>query len=375
MKYFRATAALVCLIVAGHLTSRPPFSGLPFVFLPLLAWLQLRERTLGPWYVFAFFLGVGIKIPFAVFDVGAGIPLAATIWLGYGLVAAVASSVVPKALQTDSRAVSAWVFFSLSIPGLGFVFVAPPVASAGWLFPGTGLVGIALLVWFGGKVIDAVERRSCRPLVIPALLVAGCNVAHVIAPPAAVDVSALSMPVPQPPANLARSILASVRFSPAVHAEYAKGAQKVVLPENVLGLPTPTTVALLDVPADRTLIAGGIARVAGFDSYQKGVWVFPAGIFYPAIQPIPVIEPGLRPHWSALHKIANIGGEKYSLLVCFEASTSLPLYHLGYGRPIILVGNGWWDRSGIMDIEVGLAHSWARLFHSSLAVSRGFPQI
>ncbi|MFP3637488.1 hypothetical protein [Paraburkholderia sp. SIMBA_054] len=372
MKTYRTIATVAALALAGHLTSHPPFSGLPFVILPLLVWLQRRDGLGAPWYVFVFFLGVGVKIPLAVIDVGSGFALAATIWLGYAFVAALVGT--PPRCVKGSLAMSSWVFAMLSLPFLGFTFVAPPLSAAGWFYPETGVLGVLLIVWCAASIVEAVRSLRVVPVLAPAAIALALNVHYLLSPPPPSSIAALSMRVPQPPDNLAKSILAGVRYAPAVRGTFQQGARTVVLPENVLGFPTAGQISILGIPDGATLVAGGVAHVPGNDAFQKGVWLLPQRVFYPAIQPIPVIEPGLRPHWSALHKVANISGNPYSLLVCFEASTSLPIYHLDYGRPIILVGNGWWDRSGIMDIEVGLAHSWARLFRSSLAISRGFPQ-
>ncbi|KAF7956327.1 hypothetical protein AWV80_38680 [Cupriavidus sp. UYMU48A] len=86
-----------------------------------------------------------------------------------------------------------------------------------------------------------------------------------------------------------------------------------------------------------------------------------------------MIEQGLKPHWRAIGRTATIGDDSYSLLVCFEAITSLPLYHLRFSTPTLLLGNGWWDRSGIMDIEDSLGRAWARLFYDPISISRGYP--
>ncbi|MGF6440513.1 hypothetical protein [Paraburkholderia youngii] len=360
------------LIAAGFLASHPPYSGCGFLVLPLLVWMQREARLSAPWYVFLFFLGVGLTIPFAVVDVGEHWQLAITIWAGYALVAGFLTWVPFR--RPGPFAVSAWTFGTLSIPALGFVFVAPPTSAAGWWFPGTATAGLALTVWAGAAGIEAYRTWRAKPLLWPLGAAAVLNAAACLAPPAAAPLTPVSLEVPQPPRNLATSIAAAVRLAPTVKQAWAHGAQTVVLPENVLGIPSAFDVPLFAIPNGHAMLAGGVAMVPGSDVPQKGAWLLPQGTFYPALQPIPAIEPGLRSHWSALGKAVAIDGAAYSLLVCFEASTSLPAYHLRYGRPIILIGNGWWDHSGIMDIEAGLGRSWARLFRSDITIARGLPR-
>ena len=360
------------LLLAGHITSHPPFSGLGFVVLPLLIWLQRRDGDAVPWYTLAFFLGVGVTIPFAVVDVGSGVSLAVTTWVGYAIVAALLT--YPPRFVKSALAVSAWTYLPLSLPFIGFVFVAPPLSAAGWWYPATGLAGVALMVWLGAAAIDAFESASLRPILFPLAVSFVCNCVAA-ATPVSQDSSVvgISQQVSAPPHNQAQSVLAAVKERPAVQQAFGRGARVAVLPENVLGSPDLLSVMILHIPSGHTVVAGGLHQDPETGRWAKGTWVLPAGVFYPAIQPIPVIESGMSPHWGALGKRATIAGSAYSLLICYEASTTLPLYHLHAGAPILLLGNGWWDRSGIMDIEAGLARSWARLFHARLDIARGFP--
>lgn len=369
MKFRPTFVVAPALLVMGHLSSHPPLSGLGLVLLPMLAWMQRRDELASPWYVFLFFLGVGIKIPFAIVDVGSCWALALTTWLGYALVAALLSR--PPRAVTNSCSVSSWVFVTLSLPLIGFVFVAPPLAAAGWFYPGAGLAGVLLIVWLGAAIVDSVSTARLLPLAAPLGLAALLNLVAVLAPPPRAPIASVSLNVPAPPHNLATSILAAVRLRPIVRDAFAGGAKTVILPENVLGAPTPGVVAILGIPDGRTLIAGGLGPVVAEGGNPKGTWVLPGRTFYPALQPIPFVEAGLKPHWQAIHKSAKIDGTDYSLLVCFEASTSIPLYHLHYGQPVLLIANGWWDRSGIMDIEASLAQSWGRLYRSEIEISRG----
>jgi len=357
------------LLIAGFLTTHPPYSGAGFVALPLIYTAQKHARLLFPWYVAAYFLGVGLTIPFAVADVGSGASTALAIWAGYALLAAIVS-LRPRVID-GPVSTSVWAYLPLSLPPLGFVFVAPPLSASGWWYPGTGVLGPALLVWLGAASVRWFNEGKLQPLLAPITVAIVANLVAIAAPSKPLELRALSIPVEQPPTNLLESLSAAIRFSKLIEPQYAAGARVVVLPENVLGAVTPAGIRALGIPNDHALLAGGFSAVPWADQLQKGVWLLPEGVFYPAIQPIPVIEPGLHPHWRGLRHTATVAGNQYSLLVCFEAATSLPLFHMHYGTGAILVGNGWWDRSGIMKIEISLAQQWARLFQSEIAVSEG----
>ncbi len=369
MSTLRLCAQSASLLLVGFLNTHPPFSGAGFVALPLIYRVQWETDQPFPWFALAYFLGVGLHIPFAVWDVGSG-PVAATvIWALYALVAA-AFSLKPHFVRGQFSE-SAWTLLPLSAPVLGFGFVAPPLSAAGWWFPATGVVGVVLLVWAGAASLRALDHMSWRPLWLPLALALGLNIAYAARPPRQTILRPLSFAVNAPPTELGASLRTAVALGRRLAAVFGDGARQVVLPENILGLVTPGAVEALAIPRGDRVIAGGLADVPWASTPQKGVWILPDRVFYPAIQPIPVIEKGLRPHWDAMGREALIAGNYYSLLVCFEASTSLPLYHLHYRVPIILVGNGWWDRTGIMPIEVALARQWARLFAAPIAISQG----
>ncbi|WP_321935568.1 hypothetical protein [Paraburkholderia sp. J8-2] len=300
--------------------------------------------------------------------------MAITLWLIYGTVCTVSTWPALRSRSTLERA--CWLFIPLSLPPLGLAMVAPPLAGAGWWYPGAGVTGIALIIWLAGAMARALDVHSTRPLIAPLLLSLAFNaVAPTTHVPAGVH--AVSLPVEQPPTDLKGALEASLHYGQMLRSQGSSASQNgmTVIPENVLGPVSTGSIGLLQLPRTMTLVAGGFAPVPWADSPQKGVWILPARIFYPAIEPIPFVEPRLHPHWSAIGRTAKIAGRTYSLLVCFEAAASLPLYHLHYRTPVLLLGNGWWDRHGIMDIETSLAKAWARLYAAPLAISRGEPML
>lgn len=368
----------VCLFACGVLCAFPPYSAAGYILLPTAIWCL---RSLGKTsfsYPFAWFLGALNSVAIGVIDVGAGVSTALTIWIGLAMLSTLCTAPA-FGRQKSPLERSAWVFVPLSLPPIAMIYPLPPAAAAGWWAPSTGVLGVLCTIVFAAALMESVKRASWQPIAVPVLCIAMLNLHAALQPPAPSRVNAVSLPVGKPPADVVDSIRAALRFAPVVR-EAAERTQVagdptpiIMLPENVLGPVSPGQVAALQLTPNSRLIAGGSGIVPWAEHMQKGVWVLPDRTFYPAIQPIPLIEEGLKPHWSAIGRTATIGDGRYSLLVCFESITSLPLYHLQFDTPILLLGNGWWDRNGIMDIEDALGRAWARLFSNPIAISRGYP--
>lgn len=369
-----------CLFSCGVLSARPPFAAAGYIALPTALWCLREIGKTSFLYPVGWFLGALSSVAIGVIDVGAGLTMALTLWFALALVATLCTAPAFSRHATSVER-AAWIFIPLSLPPLALIAPLPPAAAAGWWFPSSGVLGVLLTILAAGAVLDAVKRASWRPLVLPAFCAALLNLHACLVPPKSSPVIPVSLPVDKPPADFDESIRAAllygrlVRGVTAMSSVSGDSAPTIVLPENVLGPVTSGQIDALHLPPSVRLIAGGFGKVPWTEHLQKGVWVLPGRVFYPAIQPIPIIEDGLKPHWSAIGHTAKIDEERYSLLVCFEVVASLPLYHLHYRTPILLLGNGWWDRNGIMDIEVSLAHAWARLFDDSIAIARGFPSL
>lgn len=368
----------VCLLACGMLCALPPLSAAGYIALPTTLWcLRCRGETSFV-YLFGWFLGALSSVAIGVIDVGAGFTTALTIWLALALLSTLCTAPAFNR-QASPLERAAWVFIPLSLPPLALIYPLAPASAAGWWFPSTGVLGVLCTAALAAALLESVKRASWQPIAVPALCVAILNLHTLLVPPTPSRVKAVSLPVARPPTDFSDSIRAALQYAPvvreaAVHAQANGDSTPIImLPENVLGPVSPGQVGALRLVPSTRLVAGGSGKVPWAESMQKGVWVLPDRTFYPAIQPIPFIEWGLKPHWSAIGRTATIGEERYSLLVCFEAITSLSLYHLHFRTPILLLGNGWWDRSGIMDIEESLGHAWARLFDAPIAISRGYP--
>ncbi len=362
-------ASAWCLIF-GFCLSLPPISGLGYAFLPLATDSQSAVVRYGR--AFALFLGVAWCVAFSAYASGATLCLALAAQSIYaGLMA------VP-ALMPGRWWLRGWMQMALpTLPPLAYWLPLPPAAGAGWLFPGTGYLGVALyggvaVAIAGWRHIDGARRHALFAFLAAAtMLAAGLNLHAYSYPPRSIPGWSAQQYRPSPPVprTFEDAALAMLRLADVVRDS---SATVIVAPENWLGtLPLAGMRRLREAltPGQRLLV-GGISSQDGV--LRKGVWDLPRGAFTPAIAPIPLIEE-YPADYARVGSVINVAGQPASLLVCFEASTSLPLYHLHYGTPVILVANGWWDTLGALSIQRSVARSWARLFASPLLLSEALP--
>ncbi len=358
-----------CLVL-GIALSLPPASGLGYLILPLAT----DGQSAGIRYMraVALFLGAAWCVAASAYASGS------SLWVALLTQSAYAALMAVPALMPGRWWLRASIQLALpTVPPLAYWLPLPPLAGAGWLFPGAGYSGVAL---YGGvtvaiaglRHVDGARRQALHAILAAAIvLAAGLNLhAYRYPPPGVSNWSALQFrsasPVPQ---TFEDAALTMIRLSDVVRES---SAAVIVAPENWLGtLPLAGMRRLRDaLRPDQRLLVGGISTQDGV--LRKGVWDLPGGSFTPAIAPIPLIEPYPADYARAGHVI-EVAGQSVSLLVCFEASTSLPLYHLHYGTPVILVANGWWDTLGALSIQRSVAGSWARLFASPLLLSEALP--
>ncbi|MGT2460259.1 hypothetical protein ACU4GI_47105 (plasmid) [Cupriavidus basilensis] len=360
-----ARAGLVCLLL-GVCISLPPVSGVGYALLPFATESTCRKARFGR-AIFVF-LGAAWCVAASAYASGASWWLAFAVQSCYAVVMA-----APALLPGQWWFRGAMQLLLPSLPPFAYWLPLPPLAGAGWLFPGAGYVGIALYVSVALAIAGwryasgAMMRTLAACLVASGLLVVGLNLRAISDMPMAVaGWHALQFrPAPPVPSTFEEAAFAMIRLADTVDSV---SYPVVIAPENWLGtLPLAAMRRLqMALQPGQELLVGGIRMQDGMP--RKGVWHLPEGTFTPAIAPIPLIEP-YGADYTRTGSVIKVAGHPVSLLVCFEGSTSLPLYHLHYGMPVILVANGWWDRLGALSIQRSVARSWARLFASMLLIS------
>lgn len=340
-------------------------------------WASARSRTTASAVAAVYFLSASRALPRGVATFFAtGIVDGLALWLGAALI----FMIVHASLWTRSSGVGRalrWTLATLlmAVPPLGIVGWAGPITATGMLLPGWGWAGlVATLGLMLAQTIDRSRRPAVAVLAVLAVWGAGTW-----SPPAS------------PPGwigldlawgrSLGRDmdLEAHGRLIDEMLGTARNGTRVVVLPENALGVLTPTVEALW---VER-LHGSGIMVLAGATDVHHTGWdnvlvaIDGAGtrVVYRQRVPVPVAmwQPwrvvlgektgaGARLLGSAT---AGVAGHRIAPLVCYEQLLVWPVLEAMLRKPdiVVAVGNGWWTSgTDIIGIQRSAVSSWARLF-------------
>lgn len=345
-------------------------------------WASARSRTTAAAVAAVYFLSASRALPrgvatFFATSVVDGLAL----WLGAALV----FTIVYASLWTRSSDVGRalrWLSATIlmAVPPLGIVGWAGPITAAGMVFPGWGWAG--LVATLGLMLVQTIDR-SRRPAVA---VLAGL----------AVWGAAMWSPPASPPGwtgpDLAwgralgrdMGLEAHGRLIDATLGAVREGIKVVVLPENALGVLTPTVAALWV----SRLRGSGMTVLAGATDVQRDGWdnvlvaIDGAGTRVVYRQRVPVPVAMWQPWRSLVGEKAGAGSQLFGSataifgdrrvapLICYEQLLVWPVLEAMLREPdiIVAVGNGWWTTgTDIIGIQKSVVSSWARLFGVSVA--------
>lgn len=160
----------------------------------------------------------------------------------------------------------------------------------------------------------------------------------------------------------------------------------IVLPENAIGIWTPTVERLwADALQDLDVVINAGAIIVGrhgYDNVMIEVSSNGAQILYRQRMPVPVSmwQPwldwtgaggGAQAHVFA-DPVVEFGGLKIAPLICYEQLLIWPVLRSVLHAPDVIVatGNGWWTAgTSIVAIQQANAEAWARLFDLPLVMA------
>jgi hypothetical protein len=331
----------------------------------------------------AYFLSASRELPQGVANFyGASVLLGVSLWIGAALAFVGVHAVLWSRRPGWGRAVRYGIAaILLAVPPFGIVGWAHPITTAGILFPEWG--------WWG-LVATAVIMLAATTRGWPvALAVLACLWVW----------SAVTWTEPQRPegwisldlrlgSSLGREsdLEQHLALITKVRAAIADGARVVVLPENALGLWTPTVGELwrsrlrgLDV----TVVAGAtVVRPDGYDNVVVSIDPDGVRVVHRQRMPVPVSmwqpwrawigEPGGARADLFGEPVVMIGAQRIAPLVCYEQLLVWPILQSMAHRPdlVVAIGNGWWTAcTDIAVIQMASSAAWARLFGLPLVIS------
>lgn len=331
----------------------------------------------------AYFLAAARGLPQGVATFyGSSVLLGISLWFGAALAFVGVHAVLWSRRPGWGRAVRFGIAAILmAVPPFGIVGWAHPITAAGVLFPEWGWWGLAATAVI---MLAATTRGWAAVMVV--LLCLGVW-------------SAVTWTEPQRPEGwtgldfrLGNSLGRGSDLEQhqaligMIRAATADGARVVVLPENALGLWTPTVAKLwrsrlrgLDV----TVVAGAtVIRPDGYDNVMVAIDPDGARVVHRQRMPVPVSmwqpwrdwigEPGGARADLFGASVAMIGGQRVAPLVCYEQLLVWPVLQSMAHRAdlVVAIGNGWWTAgTNVAGIQKASSAAWARLFRLPLVVS------
>lgn len=278
---------------------------------------------------------------------------------------------------TANRAALAWriplALIIATVPPLGIIGWASPVAAAGVLFPGTAWFGLVGAMLLPGLLI------VMRPAVWAAALI--CSVAAQLC----VEL------VPTP-----RNWRAVETAFPADHAfQASESLQRIILssratvtvfPESVISRWSAATEAFWDSTFSqlgnqhRIAIIGAGLPIAESAAYDNAALVINGTQSQAFLQRVPVPIGMWRPFGSGpsvplrlrSRGAIDIAGERVAFLICYEQLLVWPVLHSAAERPTLIVGmaNQYWVRNtSIPEAQRASLKAWARLFGLPLLIA------
>lgn len=269
----------------------------------------------------------------------------------------------------------------MAVPPFGIVSWAHPITAAGVLFPTWGWWGLAA----SAAIMLAATTRVWPVTMVVLACLGGWSAVTWTEPPRPKEWTGLDLRFGS---SLGRGsdLEQHQALIAKVSTAAADGARVVVLPENALGLWTPTIGELwrsrlqgLDV----TVAAGAtVVLPAGYDNVLVSTDPAGARIVHRQRMPVPMSmwqpwrawigEPsGARANLFG-DSVVMVGGRRVVPLICYEQLLVWPVLQSMTHRPdlIVAIGNGWWTvGTNIAAIQRASSAAWARLFGLPLVVS------
>jgi apolipoprotein N-acyltransferase len=280
------------------------------------------------------------------------------------------------------------ILIATSIPPFGGFIYGSPLLAAGWLFPGMGFVGIALLVMSWGSVFAfAVLPKSNMRMF--ATFIAGClTVASVVAnvnysEPDSNFVYALNAKMPLYPVKIEDQHQRHLELTKAALAALEQPYSIVVMPEEIGGFWQPRYAWLWEdvskayEEANKTLIVGFDTKPDQYANTAKVFGLNPDGAS-DVLAKVPAPIGGWKP-WSTIHAPARwsspatiaVNGRDLTFIFCWEELVPWPwlaaagLTDQGDQKPrsVVVMANHWFAKDlDIGDSQARSTQAWSRLF-------------
>lgn len=362
-------------------------SALPTVLAFPALWSLAKTRKVAGLVSATYFLAASRGLPHAIAtfyqtDIWPGLIL----WLAASGVFVMVHASLWSACSGAGRALRyIIVMLLMALPPFGILGWAHPMTAAGILFPDWGWIGLGAM-GAGLAMMTTRYRLAAAQICIGFWLWSG-----LFAPSldgrrnASTEWQAIDLRFGS---SLGRdgSLVRHRELAAMLRDHHRPGVALMVLPENALGLLTPTLTRLWQRQLSGTgfsIVSGAvIVDPDGYDNVLVRISEDTSEILYRERMPVPgaMWQPWLaalgKSQGAKAHLFANpvisISGRRIAPLICYEQLIVWPILQSMLFDPdlVVAVGNGWWSSgTSIIPIQRMSTEAWARLFGKALVMS------
>lgn len=407
VRQWPATSGIGVWVVAGALVGIATHNGdgepWSLAFALMAVWLWGRASSRGEAFatMVGYYLGSGRGLylgTWTFFGGGTeGVTMAAGAWLGPALLMGMAWALAWGRAGSWWRAVAALIV--LAVPPVGIVGWGSPLTAAGVLFPGWGVVGLALMGAVSAVAASWGEwsraSNGCRRRGAQAL---GVGIAGLVL---------LANGLYGEPAATGNWLGVDTYIGKGNEEGFSAWQEVVALGDQIGRASAPVTVfpELVggNLAANKLFWSGaeGSLREKGRSALVGGVVLRPDGTLDNVVvvlgaqgddasgpvtwgnrMPVPVAMwrpwaktgPRYAAHWSA-DGVRQWRGERVATLICYEQLLVWPAALTVAARPdrLLAVNNLWWARdTSIPGIQLAVSRAWARLMGVPIVVARNW---
>ncbi len=337
--------------------------------------IQGERRSVRWLLAFAWFLAGSVSI------VPATVGFFGSHMLALGIAAWVTSSALlalPWIIASSPTGVVSAVLLD-ALPPIGLIGWLSPLSSAGWLFPGQGLAGVAGCLLFVAWIAAMAKRPAgfChdRIFITGGMLALWCAVSNLAYVPPVIpsDWVGIQTSIPPSKGHVLQTMANNRRLIAAARSQGAH-AKFLLFPEAILDdwWPGTRTQMAIAAPHKQTWLLGAETQVA--DARWDALVMVQANhaidppVFRAALpMPVSMWRPGFDDSFQAVwhEHVQTIDGHKVWANICFDQS--LPWVWIDgliqHPDLVLLPSNAWWAQywNPAPDIQKAQAIAWLRL--------------